>query len=39
VFVLDAGGRITHAEVVPEMTDQPSYDAALRALDEVLAAV
>ena len=32
VFVLDAGGTITHAEYVPEVTNEPDYDAALAAL-------
>ena len=32
VFVLDAEGKITYAEVVPEVTDEPNYDAALAAL-------
>ena len=32
VFVVDKTGTITHAEVVPEMTAHPNYDAALGAL-------
>lgn len=32
VFVLDADGKVTYAEVVPEVTDEPNYDAALSAL-------
>jgi thiol peroxidase len=32
VFVLDADGNITYAQVVPEVTDEPNYDAALEAL-------
>lgn len=32
VFVLDADGKVTYAEVVPEVTDEPNYDAALEAL-------
>ncbi len=29
VFVIDAGGTIRHAQYVPEVADQPDYDAAL----------
>jgi thiol peroxidase len=32
VFVVDAGGKVTHAEYVPEVTSHPNYDAALAAL-------
>ena len=32
VFVVDAGGKITYAEYVPEVTTHPNYDAALAAL-------
>ncbi|MEC9091958.1 MAG: thiol peroxidase, partial [Planctomycetota bacterium] len=32
VFVLDESGTITHAEIVPEVTDEPNYEAALDAL-------
>ena len=32
VFVVDAGGTVVHAETVPEVTDEPNYDAALAAL-------
>jgi len=32
IFVLDANGQVTHAEYVPEVTDEPNYDAALAAL-------
>lgn len=31
VFVVDAGGTIKHVEYVPEVADQPNYDAALAA--------
>jgi len=31
-FVLDADGKVTHAEYVGEVTDEPNYDAALAAL-------
>jgi thiol peroxidase len=37
VFVLDAGGVVRYAEIVEEISDHPDYDAALRALDEVVA--
>jgi thiol peroxidase len=32
VFVVDASGRVTYAEYVPEVTSHPNYDAALAAL-------
>jgi thiol peroxidase len=32
VFVLDASGRVKHAEYVSEVTNEPDYDAALEAL-------
>lgn len=32
VFVVDAAGKITYAEYVAEVTGQPDYDAAMRAL-------
>ena len=32
VVVIDAGGRIVHTEQVPELTQEPDYDAALAAL-------
>lgn len=32
IFVLDADGKVTHAEYVPEVTDEPNYDAALDAI-------
>ena len=32
VFVVDAGGTITYVEYVPEVTNQPNYEAALAAL-------
>lgn len=32
VFVLDKEGNVTYAEVVPEVTNEPNYDAALQAL-------
>jgi thiol peroxidase len=32
VFVLDAAGKVVHAEYVPEVTSEPDYDAALEAL-------
>lgn len=36
VFVLDGEGKITYAEVVPEVTNEPNYDAALAALKGLL---
>lgn len=38
VFVLDGEGKIVHAETVGEVTDQPNYEAALAALNGLLAA-
>ena len=32
VFVLDANGKVVHAEYVDEVTNEPDYDAALEAL-------
>jgi thiol peroxidase len=31
-FVLDASGKVVHAETVREVTSEPNYDAALSAL-------
>jgi thiol peroxidase len=36
VFVLDADGTITYAQVVPELTEEPDYAPALAALDSLL---
>ncbi len=36
IFVLDAEGKIVHAEYVGEVTDEPNYDAALAALKALL---
>jgi thiol peroxidase len=35
-FVLDANGKVVHAETVPEVTSEPNYDAALTALKGAL---
>ena len=32
VFVLDANGKVVHADYVSEVTNEPDYDAALEAL-------
>ncbi len=32
IFVLDAAGKVTYVEYVPEVTSEPNYDAALEAL-------
>jgi thiol peroxidase len=32
VVVVDAEGKVTHAEQVPELADEPNYDAALAVL-------
>src|SRR5438445_13803268 len=34
VFVVDKGGKVTYAEVVPEVTSHPNYEAALAALKQ-----
>jgi thiol peroxidase len=35
-FVLDASGKVVHAETVAEVTSEPNYDAALTALKSLL---
>lgn len=32
VYVLDAAGKVVYKEIVPEVTQEPNYDAALAAL-------
>lgn len=32
VVVVDADGKVIHSELVPEITDEPNYDAAVQAL-------
>ena len=32
VFVVDAAGKVTYVEYVPEATDQPNYEAAIAAV-------
>ena len=36
VFVLDANGKVVHAETVKEVADEPNYDAALEALRKLV---
>lgn len=36
VFVIDANGKIAYREIVPEVTSEPDYDAALAAVKELL---
>lgn len=36
VLVLDADGKIVYKEVVPEVTEEPNYDAALQALHDLV---
>ncbi len=36
IFVVDAGGKLTHVEYVPEVTDEPNYEAAIAALKALL---
>jgi len=35
-FVLDANGQVAYAETVPEVTQEPNYDAALAALKKLV---
>lgn len=32
VFILDANGKVVHAETVKEVTSEPNYDSAMKAL-------
>ena len=32
IFVLDSNGKVTYVEYVPEVADEPNYDAALEAV-------
>jgi thiol peroxidase len=36
VFVVDANDRITYVQIVPEITTEPNYDAALEAVRKVV---
>jgi thiol peroxidase len=36
IFVLDAEGKVVHAEYVPEVASEPNYDAATAALKKLL---
>jgi thiol peroxidase len=36
VFVLDADGKVVYSELVPEVTQEPNYDAAMAALQGLL---
>lgn len=35
VFIVDAGGRIVYREIVSEVTSEPNYDEALKALAKI----
>src|SRR4051794_34366800 len=37
VFVVDKAGTVTYAEYVPEVTSEPNYDAAIKALQAAAA--
>ena len=37
VFVIDADGTVAYAQIVPELTDHPDYDAALAAVRQLVA--
>jgi len=34
IFVIDRDGKIVYKEIVPEVTDEPNYEAALEAIKE-----
>ena len=34
VFVIDRSGKVVYKEIVPEVTDEPNYSAALEAIKE-----
>jgi thiol peroxidase len=36
VFILDKDDRVRYAEIVPELSEHPDYEAALRSLREVV---
>ena len=36
IFVLDANGKVVHAEYVPEVASEPNYDTALAALKKLV---
>ena len=36
IFILDAQGKVVHAEYVPEVASEPNYDSALQALKSQL---
>ena len=36
VYIVDANGKIAYREIVPEVTDEPDYTAALNAVKELL---
>jgi thiol peroxidase len=36
VYVTDSTGKVTYCEIVPEVTDEPNYDAAIAALKELV---
>jgi thiol peroxidase len=36
VVVLDASGNVTYCEIVPEVTHEPNYGAALQAIQKLL---
>jgi thiol peroxidase len=34
IFVIDRNGDVVYKEIVPEVTDEPNYEAALEAIKE-----
>ena len=36
VFVINASGVVTYKEICPEITEEPNYEAALAAVNEVV---
>jgi thiol peroxidase len=38
VIIIDANQQVKYVEVVPEVTNEPNYDAALKALEQIVTA-
>ncbi|GMA70026.1 2-Cys peroxiredoxin [Leuconostoc litchii] len=37
IFIIDASGTVLYSQIVPEISDEPDYDAALAALSQIIA--
>ena len=37
IYIIDAAGVVLYSQIVPEISDEPDYDAALTALSNVIA--